>query len=356
MRDFDPTASEFISSGYLKHSAPGGRLYDPGTIMAAASVANGLISSSAAGSAADAQAAAAAKSDATQRYMYDTTRADNEPFRESGVAANNQLALLMGLPSGDAMTRDQIRNELLSQYTTTTPARAPVAAVDRNDHFRFGGSNSLFPNSSGMPGSSVIDEAGLNAAIERRLAEQSIAQAARSRDPRYGSLTRNFSAADMSADPVYQSGLQFGLDQGVQGINRQAAAGGNFLSGATLKALTRFGNDYASTKANDSYNRFNTNQNQQYNRLAGLSGAGQQATNQVSAAGQNMANNISASQQGVGNARGSAYLTQGNSWQNALNQGVSAWRNSQPNSLTSLYDDGYSTGTGPSYNGNYSRM
>ena len=142
-----------------------------------------------------------------------------------------------------------------------------------------------------------------------------------------GSLARNFTMADRDSDPVYQSGLQFGLDEGTKGINRQAAAGGNMLSGATLKALTRFGNDYGSTKAGESFNRFNVNQDRGYNKMAGLSGAGMQATNQVNAAGQNMANNISSTQQGMGNARASGYIAQGNAWQNALNQGVSAFNN-----------------------------
>lgn len=224
------------------------------------SLVGGMMASDAAGNAADAQSASAAQSDATQRYQYDTTRADNAPFRETGLQANNKLAELM--------------------------------------------------NS--------------------------------------GQFGRKFTAADMNADPVYQSGLQFGLDQGTQGINRQAAAGGNFLSGATLKALTRFGNDYGSTKANESYNRFNTDQNSQYNKLAGLSGAGQQATNQVGAAGQNMANNISNSQQSMGNARGSSYIAQSNAWQNALNGSVSAFRGgggggfSAPAGATT----GYQTGNG----------
>jgi len=217
-------------------------------LMAGTALAGGMMASGAAGDAADAQSAAAAQSDATQRYQYDTTRADNAPFRETGVQANNKLADLM--------------------------------------------------NS--------------------------------------GQFGRSFSQADLNADPVYQNGLQFGLNEGTKGINRQAAAGGSMLSGATLKALTRFGNDYGSTKANESYNRFNTDQNSQYNKLAGLSGAGQQATNQVSAAGQNMANNISQSQQGVGNARGSAYLAQGNAWQNSLNGGVSAF-NQYNGGANSLY-------------------
>lgn len=296
------------------------------------SLVSGMIASDAAGDAVDAQSAAAAKSDATQRYQYDTTRADNAPFRETGVAANNKLAQLMGLSSG-SMTREQIRSNLLSSYTTPgvsasnggywAPAGGPVMMTDQpqQDQWMQG------PSTAGTAGS--VDEAGLNAAIEAQFAKQQTDQ----NDPSYGSLTRKFSAADMAADPVYNSGLQFGLSEGTKGINRQAAAGGSMLSGATLKALTRFGNDYGSTKANESYNRFNTDQNSQYNKLAGLSGAGQQSTNAVSAAGTNMANNISASQQGVGNARGSAYLSQGNSWQNAINGGVSAFKNSGTNSL-----------------------
>ena len=210
-----------------------------GWVAAGAVIGSAVIGSNASSKASNAQTQAADKSDATQRYMYDQTREDNAPFRETGLDANNRLAEMM--------------------------------------------------NS--------------------------------------GQFSRKFTQADMNADPVYQNGLQFGLDQGVQGINRQAAAGGNFLSGATLKALTRFGNDYGSTKANESYNRFNNDQNSQYNRYAGLSGSGMQATNQVGAAGQNMANQVSASQQGAGNARASGYVGQAN----AVNNGLSSWLNYSQN-------------------------
>lgn len=226
-------------------------------LVGGAAVGSALIGANAAGDAADAQSQAAAQSDATQRYMYDQTREDNAPFRETGLAANNKLAELMN----------------------------------------------------------------------------------------GGQFSRRFTQADMNADPVYQSGLQFGLDQGTQGINRQAAAGGNFLSGATLKALTRFGNDYGSTKANESYNRFNADQNSQYNKLAGLSGAGQQATNQINAAGTNMANQVSASQQGAGNARASGYVGQANAWNNAIGAGVNAYQ--QNKLMGTMYpSSGYSGYTG----------
>lgn len=299
-----------------------------------------VTSSMAAGDAADAQENSANQSNATQRYQYDTTRADNAPFRESGVAANNRLSYLLGLGTGtggnstNALTRDQLRAELLPQFTTAS------AAPQSNGYFQsFEGSPEWVspsdprfspPQQSAAP---TINDSGLNAAIEARLAQQqqqaTTAQSAAQNDPAYGSLMRNFTMADRDADPVYQSGLQFGLNEGTKGINRMAAASGSSLSGATLKALTRFGNDYGSTKANESFNRFNVNRDSTYNKLAGMSGAGQQATNQVSAAGANMANNISQTQIGVGNARAASAIGQANGINNSLSQGYNMYQNNQ---------------------------
>jgi hypothetical protein len=118
-----------------------------------------------------------------------------------------------------------------------------------------------------------------------------------------GSLTKPFTSEDLNADPVYNSGLQFGLDQGTKAINARAIAGGNYDSGATLKALTQFGNDYGSTKANDAFNRFQTTQGNTFNRLSGVSGTGQTAVGQVAAAGQNATNNISGLLTDQGSAR-----------------------------------------------------
>lgn len=144
-----------------------------------------------------------------------------------------------------------------------------------------------------------------------------------------GSLLDRFSASDLEADPVYQSGLQFGLDQGTGAINARATQMGSYDSGATLKALTRYANDYGSTKANESYNRFNTDQSNTYNRLAGVSGAGQTATNQVQAAGTNMANNVSELATQAGNARAAGVVGGANAWGGALKSGVGAYQNYQ---------------------------
>lgn len=306
MRDFDPTASEYISSGFIDHNRPGGRLYDIGSIVGgiAGPLIGGIFGSDASGDAADAQTAAASQSAATQRYMYDTTRADNAPFRETGLQANNRLAALMGMGSEGFNG---------AAYLAANPDVAADATY-KNDPL---GHYQTYGQAEG-----------------RNMGSQT-----------FGSLSRKFTQADMNADPVYQNGLQFGLNEGIKGINRQAAAGGSMLSGATLKALTRFGNDYGSTKANESYNRFNNDQNAQYNKLAGLSGAGQQATNQISAAGQNMANNISASQIGAGNARASGYVGQANAWNGAIGGATNALQ--QYSMMNRMFPTaGYSGATG----------
>jgi hypothetical protein len=97
-------------------------------------------------------------------------------------------------------------------------------------------------------------------------------------DGQFGSLLSKFTNADMEGDAVYNTGLQFGLDEGVKGLNRRAASGGAYDSGATLKALTRYANDYGTTKAEGAYNRFMNDKNTTYGFLSGQQGVGLNAT------------------------------------------------------------------------------
>lgn len=83
---------------------------------------------------------------------------------------------------------------------------------------------------------------------------------------------------DARNDPGYA----FGLDQGSRLLQNSAAAKGMLRTGNTLKALNQFGNDYATTKYGDVYNRrlgeyqqnynqaFQTNQANNQGRLAGF--------------------------------------------------------------------------------------
>jgi hypothetical protein len=108
-------------------------------------------------------------------------------------------------------------------------------------------------------------------------------------------------------------GYQFGVDQGTRALNSGAASRGMTYSGAAGKALTRFGNDYAGTKLDASYNR-----------LSNLAGMGQVGANNNQQAGMNYANNAGNNMIGAANAGGAAAMSGARGWGNALNS-VSAY-------------------------------
>ena len=214
-------------------------------IGAAVIGAGGAIISS--NNAADAQQHAVDSANDLQKYEYDQTRADQQPYRDLGYSALGRMGDLLGL-SGNTSA------------------------------------------------------AG------------------------YGSLMKPLSVGDVENDPGYQ----FELNQGLKTAQNSAAARGGLYSGATLKALTQYGNDYAGTKYNEAYSRAKNEQDTLYNRLAGISGTGQTATTAVDTAGQNYATQAGGNLIGAGNARGAADIATGNAIGNAANQGAAWWMHSQP--------------------------
>lgn len=101
-------------------------------------------------------------------------------------------------------------------------------------------------------------------------------------------------------------GYRFGLNEGVGALENSATARGMTYSGAQAKALQRFGNDYANTKLD-----------QTYNRLSNIAGLGQIGTNP--GPGQNYANNVGNNMIGIGNAQAANSLARGSAYGNALN-------------------------------------
>lgn len=118
MRDFDPTASEFISSGYLERSRPGGVLYDLGSVVGAVAgpLIGGIIGGDAAGDAAATQAAAADRATQLQKEMFDKQVELQAPFREAGLTANNRLMQLLGLAEGGTENGSLMQNFGMDQF------------------------------------------------------------------------------------------------------------------------------------------------------------------------------------------------------------------------------------------------
>ena len=127
-----------------------------------------------------------------------------------------------------------------------------------------------------------------------------------------GEIGQQPTAAQVMSDPGYQ----FGLQQGQQALNRQAAAAGGFVSGASLKAASDYATNYATTGYGAAYQR----RQDRLNRLSALAGIGQTSTNASGAAGAASANAISGIIGSQGDARAAGQLAQGNIWQSAGNQ------------------------------------
>lgn len=114
----------------------------------------------------------------------------------------------------------------------------------------------------------------------------------------------NFASFTQSPD------YQFALSQGLQGVERSAAARGNLYGGGTSADLMAYGQGLAS----QNYNNY-------YNRIAGIANVGQTTGNSLGSFGAQNAANQGQYAQNAGNARASGYMNQANAWGNAL-QGV----------------------------------
>ncbi len=151
-------------------------------------------------------------------------------------------------------------------------------------------------------------------------------------------------------DVMSEPGYQFGLQEGLNNVQNTAAARGGLYSGNALKALTQYGNDYATTKYGDAWNRMQTQSGNRWNRLAGLAGIGQTANQQVQSAGANYANAAGNNMMGAANAQGAAGMARGDIWGNALGQigSIAGRRTGNPGqawfSNTALGQSGFGSG------------
>lgn len=298
-----------------------------GVAGAATSAYSANKASKAQGASADAatqaQLTASRESNALQKSIYDQNRADSSPWVNTGAGALNQLAWKMGITPTSTVNPNKSRDQIYAELQQS--GNYDEIYGKRRDLVR-------------------TDYTRLNAEADRLFNEQktnatnSVYQGDQAD---FGSLQQKFGMDQFQADPGYQ----FRMDEGNKGIERSAAARGGQLSGATMKALARFGQDTASNEYQNSYNRFNNDQTTQYNRLSGIAGTGQQQVNALGQAGQNYAgsvgnntmnaaNNVANNTIGAGNARAASYMATGNAVNNAIGTGVNTWQ--QQNYLNNM--------------------
>lgn len=255
--------------------------------VAGATIGSSLIGSSASDAANSSAQHSAEQAQGQQAVQNARTYADTADYRYAGYGALDQINALLGItpraPLGEPLDlRSQIRERLKPQYT-------------------------------GAYGGNMVNDPALDAAVDAEMAK--IPADDPRRAPNYGvsGVGQGVSTANALQALQSQPGYQFGFDQGQKAIDQSAAANGRLYSGATLKALQRYGQDYAGTKLGDTFNR-----------LAQVAGIGQASQAQANAAGQNYANNNAAIGVNAGNFAAGNALNQGNIFSNAIN-GLSAY-------------------------------
>jgi hypothetical protein len=146
-------------------------------------------------------------------------------------------------------------------------------------------------------------------------------------------------------------GYQFRMQQGQNGLNSASAAAGNQLSGASQKALQRYGQNFASNEYNNAFNKFsnqrdfnqgqyqygttagmgnaqniynsaNQQAQQQYNRMAGLADLGVSGGQNMANYAQNYGNQMAGQYGNLGNAQAAGIIGRGQAWQTGLNNAM----------------------------------
>ena len=113
-------------------------------------------------------------------------------------------------------------------------------------------------------------------------------------------------------------GYEARLAEGVNTLENSASARGGVLSGATAKALTRYGQDYAT---ND-YQNFLANYYQSLTPYQSLAGIGQTTAMQNAAQGNAVGANVGQNMINAGNAQAAGTINTANAITGAANTGV----------------------------------
>lgn len=293
-------AIDYVSAGASLLSAAGG-LFGGG-------------SKSAERAAKDAAAAAQRRQDDLRREA----RTNLAPYQLEGSESSKLLARLMGVGDPEGYTPRPTRQQFEDKYS----------------EYHFGKYGKDYDRNSDMGTVNRVVDTWYNDAMKEWEAGKKQYLAANPSSGGNGELLRPFSQEDLNNDVVYQNGLQFGLDEGRNALEARLRASGSMGSGRALKDLTRFGNDYATTKADDAYVRGASDRDRTYNYLSNSANRGLSATGTGLGVSANAANN--SSNVGINTANTVAALsanrdaTRQNSLDSLLTNLLYTYKNSNP--------------------------
>ena len=258
------------------------------------SVIGGLIQGDASKRAANTQADAANRATDLQWQQYEQARKDNQPYREAGISA---LDRLLGRSPDYTLNQEKIA-QLENRLKGINEGQSYWSNLLKSGG-AFGGNQSATWQAN-------LDSHNADAAdVQKQLDEL-----------RGGVSTQVMrSPSDIAKGIIGDDiGYQFRLDQGNKAINAAASARGRAVSGAAMKELNRYNQDYSSQEYGNAYNR-----------LAQMAGIGQSTNNQNANLGLNYSNMAGNNMMGAGNATASGIVGQGNALNDAIGGGVNSW-------------------------------
>jgi hypothetical protein len=287
------------------------------------------------------KAAERAAKDAAARAQFAQDQARRQaqsavkPYQDLGSNASRELARMLGVADPEGYAKRPELQDFEDEL--------------RNIHFKITGKD--YGRNSNVAGQAVAAKAMYEKALKEWEAGKADYIKNNPGSQGDGELLRAFSNEDFVKDPGYE----FRQADGEKGVQRQFAKMGSFNSGAALKAIARYNQDYASNEFNNAYNRDAANKARTFSFLSGASGQGLQAAGTGVGANTNAANVNSQVQNNLGNNLAGMYQqnadNQSNMFQNAIGNGLYVWeRNNRP--VTGTTDTsrtgGYST-TAPTY-------
>lgn len=134
-------------------------------------------------------------------------------------------------------------------------------------------------------------------------------------------LTRQFTTQDFQQQPGYQ----FQLGQGLQAVQRSAAAKGMLNSTGTEQNINNYAQGMANTSYQQALQNFTSNQQQRFNMMSSMAGNGQNAAQNLGSLGQNYSNAYGSNLMGGANASAAGSMATGNAFNGALGAGANAY-------------------------------
>jgi hypothetical protein len=144
-----------------------------------------------------------------------------------------------------------------------------------------------------------------------------------------------FTLEKFQADPGYA----FRLKEGTRALENSMLARGMGRSGATLRGLTRYGQELGSDEFTNAFNRYQTERAARLNPLQSLVGAGQTTAQNIAGAAGRLGENIGANMIQGGVARASGYMGAANALSGGLSQYLAYNQNQTQNARDQAYID-----------------